>query len=85
MTYQLTDFGKTRIGLPGVPWRDLTDAEYREARELHPGMEDQGYFVHVSAAELKEEHAAGEAATESNDQEPATRGRRSGASAEKES
>jgi hypothetical protein len=45
--YRLTHFGKTRRGIPGVPWRDLSDAEYRAAVKANPGMEDQGYFVKV--------------------------------------
>jgi hypothetical protein len=42
--YKLTPFAKTRRGLPGVPWRDLTPEEYAAALERHPGMEEHGYF-----------------------------------------
>lgn len=53
MTWTLTAFGKTRLPLVGVPWRDLTDAEYRAAKARHPGMEDQGYFVQAEKADEK--------------------------------
>jgi hypothetical protein len=44
MTYRLTAFGKTRLPLPGVPWRDLTVEEFGAAKARHPGIENQGYF-----------------------------------------
>lgn len=42
--WKLTEWGKSRLGLPGVPWRDLTDSEYAEARVLYPGIDERGYF-----------------------------------------
>lgn len=47
MTYKLTPFGKTRLPLPGVPWRDLSDEEMAAAVARHPGIEEQGYFEKV--------------------------------------
>lgn len=51
MSYVLTPYGKTRRRLAGVPWRDLSDAEYKAATALHPDMEVQGYFAHVADEE----------------------------------
>jgi hypothetical protein len=45
MTYKLTPFGKSRLALAGVPWRDLSDEEHAAAVARHPGMEEHGYFV----------------------------------------
>jgi hypothetical protein len=42
--WKLTEYGKTRTGLPGVPWRDLTAHEFAEAKRRHPGIEERGYF-----------------------------------------
>lgn len=44
MTWKLTAYAKTRMNLPGVQWRDLSDDEYAAAVEANPGMEDKGYF-----------------------------------------
>lgn len=51
MTYSLTRYGKTRLPLPGVPWRDLSDEEMAAAIARHPGMETQGYFMRVEEEE----------------------------------
>lgn len=48
MTYKLTAYAKTRRPLQGVPWRDLTDAEYEAALAANPGMDQRGYFEHVA-------------------------------------
>lgn len=45
MSYRLTSYGKTRLGLPGIPWRDMSDEEFAAAVARHPGIEDKGYFV----------------------------------------
>jgi len=44
--WKLTAWGKTRHGLLGVPWRDLTDEEFAAAEALfEPGaLRAQGYF-----------------------------------------
>jgi hypothetical protein len=44
MTWKLTGYGRTRYPLPGVPWRDLSDAEMAAAEEAHPGIGERGYF-----------------------------------------
>lgn len=46
--YKLTPYGKSRRGLPGVNWRDLTDEEYAAALAANPGMDQRGYFEHVA-------------------------------------
>ena len=43
--WKLTEWGKTRTGLPEVPWRDLTDEEYASALSLYPVLPERGYFV----------------------------------------
>lgn len=48
MTYRLTAYGKSRRGLPGVPWRDLTAAEYKAACAANPGMDERGYFEPIT-------------------------------------
>lgn len=68
--YVLTAFGKTRMPLAGVPWRDLSDREFADARRKHPGIEDQGYFEHLTAAELEERNAAIPPEAENDDEEP---------------
>lgn len=65
----LTPFGKTRLALTGVPWRDLTDAEYAAAKRRHPGIEDQGYFSHLTAAEFEAQREA-EVLTDMDSEEP---------------
>lgn len=42
----LTAWGKTRSGIIGVPWRDLTDEEFAAAEALFaPGeLRSRGYF-----------------------------------------
>jgi len=49
MTWKLTTYGKTCLGVPGVPWRDLTDEEFAEAEALfEPGvLRAREYFEHV--------------------------------------
>jgi hypothetical protein len=44
MTWTLTPFGRTRLPLNGVPWRDLTDEEMAAAEDRHPGIGERGYF-----------------------------------------
>lgn len=44
MTWRLTAFGETRLALPGVPWRDLSDEEFAAACERYPELEERGYF-----------------------------------------
>ena len=43
--WNLTPFGKTRLPLSGVPWRDLTDEEMSAAEARHPGIGERGYFA----------------------------------------
>lgn len=45
MSYKLTAFGRSRLALSRVPWRDLSDEEFAAAVARHPGMEEHGYFV----------------------------------------
>lgn len=49
MTWKLTTYGKTRLGVTGVPWRDLSDDEFAAAEALfEPGvLRSRGYFEHV--------------------------------------
>lgn len=49
MTWKLTTYGKTRAGVPGVPWRDLSDEEFAAAEALFaPGvLRAREYFEHV--------------------------------------
>ncbi len=49
MTWKLTTYGKTRAGVPGVPWRDLSDEEFAAAEALfEPGvLRSREYFEHV--------------------------------------
>lgn len=48
MTYRLTEWAKTRVAVYGVPWRDLSDEEFRAADELHGGvLVERGYFEPV--------------------------------------
>lgn len=54
--WKLTNYGKSRLSLPGVKWGDLTDEEYAAAVARHPGMEEQGYFVKEEAAVAEEPH-----------------------------
>lgn len=42
--WKLTEWGASRYGLPGVPWRDLTDEEFAAAEALHPEIRERGYF-----------------------------------------
>lgn len=42
--WKLTAYGKRRLPLVGVPWRDLTAAEYAAAESRHPGMGER-YFT----------------------------------------
>lgn len=44
MTWKLTEWGKTRMPLPGIPWRDMTDEEFATACAEMPGLEERGYF-----------------------------------------
>lgn len=44
MTWKLTEWGKTRMPLPGIPWRDMTDEEFATACADNPGLEKRGYF-----------------------------------------
>lgn len=51
--WKLTEYGKSRVGLPGVPWQDLTNAEFAAAKRLHPGIQERGYFEHFTEAEAE--------------------------------
>lgn len=51
VTWKLTAYAKTRMNLPGVPWRDLSDEEYAAVIEAHPYIEDKGYFEKVAEEE----------------------------------
>lgn len=45
MTWKLNAFGKTRSGVTGVPWRDLSQEEYAHYTET---VGDLGaYFEHI--------------------------------------
>lgn len=44
MTFKLTRYGQSRTPLAGVPWRDLSDDEMRDALDRYPGLADRGYF-----------------------------------------
>lgn len=44
MTWKLTDYGKTRVPLMGVEWRDLSDEEFAAAEARHPELRERGYF-----------------------------------------
>lgn len=52
--WKLTDWGKTRAGLPGMPWRDLTDAEFNRAKALYPELPERGYFAYEAEGPLGE-------------------------------
>jgi len=45
MSWTLTQWGRSRSGVSGVPWRTLTDDEYAAACELYPELPDRGYFT----------------------------------------
>ncbi|MCC6959455.1 MAG: hypothetical protein IT301_06370 [Dehalococcoidia bacterium] len=47
MTWRLTEWAKTRMPLPGIPWRDMTDEEFAEARSRVPELEERGYFAFI--------------------------------------
>jgi hypothetical protein len=46
MTWKLTPWGKTRSGVTGIPWRDLSDEEFAAAEAMfEPGeLLAHGYF-----------------------------------------
>lgn len=52
MPWKLTSWGQTRMPLTGVPWRDLSDAEFAAAEERHPEIRDRGYFEEEPAGEV---------------------------------
>ena len=63
MTWKLTDYGKTRVPLMGVEWRDLSDAEFAAAETRHPELRERGYFEQAAEAATNpeiESAAAGE-------------------------
>ena len=45
--WKLTQFGRTRSPLSGVPWRDLSDEEFAAVEAAHPTIRDRGYFEEV--------------------------------------
>lgn len=47
--WKLTAYGESRLGLPGVPWRELTEAEYSAALALYPVLPERGYFERAKA------------------------------------
>lgn len=49
MSWKLTTYGKTRLGVTGVPWRDLSDDEFAVAESLfEPGvLRAREYFERV--------------------------------------
>ncbi|MGE0227759.1 MAG: hypothetical protein AB7I38_10970 [Dehalococcoidia bacterium] len=51
MPWKLTSWGRTRMPLIGVPWRDLSDAEFAAAEERHPEIRERGYFEAEPAEE----------------------------------
>ena len=59
MTWKLTDYAKTRMPLPGVPWRDLSDDEFAQVERKHPSIRQRGYFVKesVSVTPIEEDEA----------------------------
>lgn len=48
MTWRLTEWGKTRLPLPGIPWRDMSDAEFAEALVVYPDLRSRRYFAHLA-------------------------------------
>lgn len=44
MSYRLTEWGASRVPLPHVPWRDMTDEEF--AAHGWPSLVANGYFEH---------------------------------------
>ena len=49
MAWKLTSWGQTRMPLTGVPWRDLSDAEFAAAEERYPELRERGYFEPADA------------------------------------
>lgn len=43
--YRLTEWGQSRLPLPYVPWRDMSDEEF--AQHGRPLLVERGYFEHV--------------------------------------
>lgn len=52
MPWKLTSWGRTRMPLTGVPWRDLSDDEFAAAEERHPELRERGYFEEEHADEV---------------------------------
>lgn len=50
MTWKLTEWAKTRSGVFGVPWRDLSDDEFAAVEARYPEIRERGYFEKVPAA-----------------------------------
>lgn len=48
MTWNLTAWGRSRLPLTGVPWRELTDEEFAAAEILYPEIQERGYFERVT-------------------------------------
>jgi hypothetical protein len=46
MTWKLTAWAKTRAGVTGIEWRDLTDEEFDALEAEHPELRQRGYFEH---------------------------------------
>lgn len=51
MAWKLTSWGATRMPLPGVPWRDLSDEEFAAAEWRYPELRERGYFEAEPAEE----------------------------------
>lgn len=51
MPWKLTSWGRTRMPLTGVPWRDLSDDEFAAAEDRHPELRERGYFEEDPAEE----------------------------------
>lgn len=50
MSWKLTAWARTREGLAGVPWRDLSDDEYAAALDIYPELGERGYFEPATPA-----------------------------------
>ncbi len=63
MAWKLTSWGATRMPLTGVPWRDLSDAEFAVAEERYPELRARGYFEEAPLERSERPAARGRRAT----------------------
>lgn len=63
MPYKLNRRGQRVWPLAGVPWRDMSDAEFREAKQRH-GAGIQRYFDHEPSPRKAETENAEDASPE---------------------